>query len=68
MTGVIVEAGRGKLNPQDVVSFFRNKSDIPAKLTAPPSGLFLERVYYNEADIVYITKPVINLSQQYILA
>lgn len=66
MTGVIVETGRGKLNPQDVVSFFRNKSDIPAKLTAPPSGLFLERVYYNEADIVYTTKPVINLSQQYI--
>jgi len=61
MTGVVVEAGRGKLNPQDVVSFFRNKSDTPAKLTAPPSGLFLERVYYKESDIVYNTKPVINI-------
>jgi tRNA pseudouridine38-40 synthase len=61
MTGVIVEAGRGKLMPSDVQSFFRNKSDIPAKLTAPPSGLFLERVYYNEADIVFTTRPVINI-------
>jgi tRNA pseudouridine38-40 synthase len=61
MVGVVVEAGRGKLDPQEVVSFIRNKSDIPAKLTAPPSGLFLERVYYNEADIVFTTKPVINI-------
>jgi tRNA pseudouridine38-40 synthase len=61
MTGVMVEAGRGKLQPSDVVSFFRNKSDIPAKLTAPPSGLFLERVYYKNDVISYETKPVINL-------
>jgi tRNA pseudouridine38-40 synthase len=61
MTGVVVEAGRGKLQPSDVVSFFRNKSDIPAKLTAPPSGLFLERVYYKNDVISYETKPVINL-------
>ena len=61
MTGVLVEAGRGKLQPQDVVSFFRNRSDIPAKLTAPPSGLFLERVYYRNDPILYETKPVINI-------
>jgi tRNA pseudouridine38-40 synthase len=61
MTGVVVEAGRGKLNPSDVDSFFRNKSDIPAKLTSPPSGLFLERVYYKESDIVYTTKPIFNI-------
>ena len=61
MTGVLVESGRGKLDPGDVASFFRNKSDIPAKLTAPPSGLFLERVYYKESDIVYTTKPIFNI-------
>ena len=60
MTGVIVEAGRGKLKPSEVLSFFRNKSDIPARLTAPPSGLFLERVYYKNDVISYETKPVIN--------
>lgn len=61
MTGVVVEVGRGKLIPSDVVSFFRNKSDIPAKLTAPPSGLFLERVYYKNDVILYETRPVINI-------
>jgi tRNA pseudouridine38-40 synthase len=61
MTGVIVEAGRGKLDPSEVITFFRNKSDIPAKLTSPPSGLFLEKVYYDKKDIVFQTKPVINI-------
>jgi tRNA pseudouridine38-40 synthase len=61
MTGVVAEAGRGKLNPSEVTSFFRNKSDIPAKLTAPPSGLFLERVYYKDDVILFETKPVINI-------
>jgi tRNA pseudouridine38-40 synthase len=61
MTGVLVETGRGKLQPSEVLSFFRNHSDIPAKLTAPPSGLFLERVYYKNDTILYDTKPVINI-------
>lgn len=61
MTGVIIEAGRGKLTPADIERFFRTRSDIPASLTAPPSGLFLEKVYYDRKDIVYTTRPVINL-------
>ena len=61
MAGVIVEAGRGKLTPGDVSSFLREKSEIPARLTAPPSGLFLERVYYRNEEILYNTKPVFNL-------
>ena len=61
MTGVLVEVGRGKMSPDDVTSLFRQISDVPAKLTSPPSGLFLERVYYKKEDIVYNTKPVINI-------
>lgn len=61
MTGVIVEAGRGKIAPEEIQSFFRSRSDIPAKLTAPPSGLFLERVYYDRKDIVFHTRPVLNI-------
>ena len=61
MTGVLVEAGRGKLSPAEVASFFRIKTDIPAKLTAPPSGLFLERVYYRNEEVSYETKPFISL-------
>jgi tRNA pseudouridine38-40 synthase len=61
MTGVLVEVGRGKLTPAEVASFFRLKTDVPAKLTAPPSGLFLEKVYYKNEEITYKTKPVINI-------
>lgn len=61
MTGVLVEAGRGKLRPEDVDSFFRVQTDIPAKLTSPPSGLFLEKVYYKKDVISFEAKPVINI-------
>ncbi len=46
LTGVLAEAGRGGLSPDDVTSFFEDFSDKPALLTAPPSGLFLEKVNY----------------------
>lgn len=61
MTGVVVEAGRGKLDTRDIPGFFRNKSDIPASLTAPPSGLFLEKVYYPGEKINFSARPVFNL-------
>ncbi len=47
MTGTLVEAGRGKLSKTDIEKFFHHLSTTPARLTAPPSGLYLERVYYN---------------------
>jgi tRNA pseudouridine38-40 synthase len=46
MVGVIVEVGRGGLNIDAVDDFLRKPSSTPAKLTAPASGLFLERVFY----------------------
>jgi tRNA pseudouridine38-40 synthase len=61
MTGVLIEAGRGKLSPDEISSFFNTHSDIPAKLTAPPSGLFLERVYYKKDDIIFSANPVISI-------
>jgi tRNA pseudouridine38-40 synthase len=61
MTGVLVEVGRGNLSPSDVASFFKIKSDLPAKLTAPPSGLFLERVYYRNEEVIYETRPIIRI-------
>lgn len=44
--GVLVEAGRGKLTPLQIINWLNIKSNEPAKYTAPPSGLFLERVIY----------------------
>ncbi len=61
MTGVVVEAGRGKLHPDDITKFFRYRSDVPAKLTAPPSGLFLERVYYRGEEIIFSPDIVLNM-------
>jgi tRNA pseudouridine38-40 synthase len=46
LVGVIVEVGRGGLTPQQAADLLRTPSGLPAKLTAPAAGLFLERVYY----------------------
>ena len=46
LVGVLVEIGRGALEPNDAVEFLVTLSKTPATLTAPPSGLFLERVSY----------------------
>jgi len=50
IVGVLVEVGRGGIPVDAVGQFLSQESDIPAKLTAPASGLFLERVYYSEHD------------------
>ena len=46
IVGVLVEIGRGGLEPSAAAEFLRESSAAPAKLTAPASGLFLERVFY----------------------
>lgn len=51
IVGVLVEAGRGALAPAEVASLLSGDSDLPPKLTAPASGLFLERVYYDETAV-----------------
>jgi tRNA pseudouridine38-40 synthase len=61
MTGVLVEVGRGNISPEEVEGMFKTYTDIPAKLTAPPSGLFLEKVYYDKAEMIFETRPLINI-------
>lgn len=46
MVGVMVDVGIGGTTVAQAGRFLREDSAIPAKLTAPASGLFLERVYY----------------------
>jgi tRNA pseudouridine38-40 synthase len=46
IVGVLVEIGRGALEPKAAAEFLTGASAMPARLTAPPSGLFLERVLY----------------------
>lgn len=46
LTGALVEVGRGRLTIDGFASLLENHSNEPAAWTAPPSGLFLERVVY----------------------
>ncbi len=50
LVGVMVEAGAGRLSPADVARLLTGESDLPARLTAPASGLFLEKVIYDETE------------------
>ena len=46
IVGVLVEVGRGALSVDEAAAMLSERSDAPARLTAPAAGLFLERVYY----------------------
>jgi tRNA pseudouridine38-40 synthase len=46
LVGVLVEVGRGALSRDEAVALLAMSSSLPARVTAPASGLFLERVYY----------------------
>jgi len=46
VVGVLAEVGRGKLSEAESAKFLLERSPRPAQVTAPASGLFLERVYY----------------------
>jgi tRNA pseudouridine38-40 synthase len=46
IVGVLVAVGTGELSEGDAGGLLSSASDLPARLTAPASGLFLERVYY----------------------
>lgn len=64
LVGVLAEVGRGRLSEKDVARFLREGSEVPATLTAPPSGLFLERVFYEGDRRDQPLKPVFNLSAE----
>jgi tRNA pseudouridine38-40 synthase len=60
LVGVLVEIGRGGLAAASVAAMLADRSDLPARLTAPASGLFLERVYYEgDARDVPVQSPVV---------
>jgi tRNA pseudouridine38-40 synthase len=61
MVGVMAEVGRGGLKAEDAERFLREASRVPAELTAPPSGLFLERVLYEGDPPPGPLRPLLNL-------
>ncbi|MBK8550320.1 MAG: tRNA pseudouridine(38-40) synthase TruA [Ignavibacteria bacterium] len=46
ITGSLVEVGRGNISKEKIKYYLDNYSNEPSKFTAPPSGLFLEKIYY----------------------
>ena len=46
MVGVLVEIGRGGMEVNAIETLLTSETGTPARLTAPASGLFLERVFY----------------------
>lgn len=61
MIGVMAEAARGKLSVKEIEGFFKKASDIPAKLTAPGAGLYLEKVCYDGDELPGEVKAVLRI-------
>ena len=62
LVGVLVAVGRGDLVVPDAVAMLSEASDLPARLTAPAAGLFLERVYYEGDRRDLPVRPPVRLS------
>lgn len=61
IVGVLAEVGRGNLPLEAVREFLAGHSGEPAKFTAPPSGLFLEKVYYPGDERLKLIRPVMSI-------
>lgn len=46
LTGILVEVGRGNIREKEATKLVSEFSGLPARHTAPPSGLYLHQVYY----------------------
>ncbi|MEW6221303.1 MAG: tRNA pseudouridine(38-40) synthase TruA, partial [Thermodesulfobacteriota bacterium] len=51
LVGLLVEVGRHRLPPPALADLLRQPSDLPARFTAPPSGLFFERAFYHPGEL-----------------
>ncbi|MCH4239638.1 MAG: tRNA pseudouridine(38-40) synthase TruA [Oscillospiraceae bacterium] len=51
LTGTLLYAAQGKLAPADIPAVFAAKDRGMAGPTAPPQGLYLNHVYYEEAEL-----------------
>jgi tRNA pseudouridine38-40 synthase len=61
IVGVLVEVGRGKKTEKDILNYLNTKSNEVAKFTAPPSGLFLEKVLYEREKLSDELNPAIKI-------
>ncbi len=64
VVGIVAEVGRGSMTKEAVASLLTQHSSEPARHTAPPSGLFLERVYYPGDQILKNLQPVMTITHE----
>jgi len=58
IVGIVVEAGRGNFTAADISKMLSSYSESPARFTAPPSGLYLEKVLYDGDKLPEIQPPL----------
>jgi tRNA pseudouridine38-40 synthase len=63
VTGYLVEVGRGRYKASGTEAMFKEDRKTLAPYTAPPQGLYLERVLYPGDHFNDALKPVLNLMQ-----
>lgn len=61
MIGALVEVGRGALPPETLKRLLHSESQELSHFTAPPSGLFLEHIRYDETETLHPPQPVFPL-------
>ena len=61
LVGVLVEVGREAMTSDEAVALLSSPAGVTARLTAPASGLFLERVYYEGDPRDAPVRPAINI-------
>jgi tRNA pseudouridine38-40 synthase len=59
LTGVLAGVGLGDLDADVAGRLLTSNSSLPAALTAPASGLFLERVFYEEPPVDWPLRPAV---------
>lgn len=61
MVGALVEVGRGNLSADTIRQLIHSHSTELAHYTAPPSGLFLEKIHYDDGIPSPVPQPVFPL-------
>ncbi|MDW7671081.1 MAG: tRNA pseudouridine(38-40) synthase TruA [Bacillota bacterium] len=51
MVAAVIQVGFGKQSTKDIYTRIHHKGDSGQRLVAPPQGLFLDRVYYQEIEL-----------------
>jgi tRNA pseudouridine38-40 synthase len=59
MVGVMAAVGRGEIPVNAIAGWLGGDSPAPARLTAPASGLFLERVFYDDPPDPWPIEPAL---------